>query len=174
MQNQELSLETLSSNIFKKQEFAERKNIQIFSFFTIILILSPFVDRTVNMTIFLKVSLTIFYSMYSIVFLLTVLSIIPRMKLERFLKFGRDKKICGSENLIYFNDIAKFSFEEYKKELIEKYKISETLYTNHLISQIVTNSNITKTKFCFATINTVLACIAIIQLIIFFIINFWM
>jgi hypothetical protein len=96
----------------------------------------------------------------------TFLSLFPKTKIsENIVENGQNKKTMKKDNLLFFGDISKYSVEEYKNALVEKYKISEkpSSYKDDLITQIIINANIISTKLAFFKASVILACIAIIQ-----------
>ena len=52
---------------------------------------------------------------------------VPITKISKaLLENGKDKKLRYKDNLIFFQDISKYSLKEYKASLIKKYKILES------------------------------------------------
>jgi hypothetical protein len=102
------------------------------------------------------------------------MSFFPKTKISKFvIKNGRDKKITGEENLLFYGDICKFSSNEYKGALLTKFEINtnESKLQQQLIDQIIINSNITFNKMEYFSRSIVLTFIAIAQFAICFGIN---
>lgn len=166
MNNDDLLLENIFNNINKWLEFSERKNAYIFSLFSLMIIFTPFISKLTSLCLLLKISVCIFYFFYMIIVTFTFLSLFPKTKIsENIVENGQNKKTMKKDNLLFFGDISKYSVEEYKNALVEKYKISEkpSSYKDDLITQIIINANIISTKLAFFKASVILACIAIIQ-----------
>jgi hypothetical protein len=122
----------------------------------------------------MKIGIVVFYTLYIISIIFTLASFFPTSNISKYIiKNGRDKKIRSDDNLLFWGHIYKYSRDEYKSKLEEKYKIKydNQEYINDLIDQIIINSNITNTKFKFFKISVILAVIAIVQFTIFFIVD---
>jgi hypothetical protein len=164
-------------NVNKWLEFAERKNTYIFSFFSLIVIFTPFIGKLTSIGYLLKISICLFYAFYIVTIIFTLLSVFPKTNISQDLvKNGRDKKINGKDNLLFFGDISKYSVQEYTNVLIKEYKLPETpnKYTSDIITQIVINSNIVNTKMAYFKKSVILICIAMIQFSICFSISLFL
>ena len=95
----------------------------------------------------------IFIILYVIALFVSVLSLFPNIKIsQKLLTFGKNKKINKSDNLLFYGDVSKYSFDEYKKVLIDEYKFEdrELKLDDDLLKQIIINSNIAVFKYkCF-------------------------
>jgi hypothetical protein len=164
-------LNTIFNNINRWLEFAEKKNAYIFSFFSLMVIFTPFVSKLTYISSLLKISLCIFYALYTITIICTLLSLFPTTKIsEEVIKFGMNKKLSNTDNLLFWGDICKYSSEEFKSEISEKYNLefdSEKL-SNDLIDQIIVNARITRNKMEYFKRAVVLTCIAMVQFAICF------
>ena len=175
MDHEDLVLEDLLKNIYRLQEFAERKNTSIFSIFSLMLIFAPFIDKITEINKLLTISISFFYILYAITLLLIFLSFFPRLGIkEEQIEHGKDKRTPEEDNLLLFSHICKYSLKEYKSALANKYKMSETktAYRDDLITQIITNSDIANNKFLFFRGSAILASLAMLQFVICFIISF--
>jgi hypothetical protein len=165
------------NNVNKWLEFSEKKNTYVFSFFSLMIIFTPFIGKLTNLSLLLKISTSIFYFFYIITITITVLSLFPKTDIsEKIVKKGRDKKITENDNLLFFGDISKYSVVEYKNALAKKYKMSETLdaYKDDLVTQIIINSNIANTKLVYFKISVKLLCLAMVQFAICLSISFFL
>jgi hypothetical protein len=118
-------LNNIFNNVNKWLEFAERKNAYIFSFFSLMVIFTPFIGKLTSINSLLKISICIFYVFYIVAIVFTLLSLFPKTNIPQdMVKNGRDKKITERDNLLFFGDISKYSVQEYINVLIKEYKLS--------------------------------------------------
>jgi hypothetical protein len=148
-----ISLFELFTNINRWLEYAERKNAYIFSFFSLMVIFTPFIAKLTSISYLLKISIFCFYIGYLFSLFFTILSIFPITDVsKKIINHGKNKKLKEEDNLLFYGDIYKYSLEEYKQKLIQKYnwQIGDSKLNNDLIGQIIMNSTITSNKlFCF-------------------------
>jgi len=137
-------------NINRWLEYAERKNISLFTLLSIIPLLVILITSTANINNFLKPFLIIFLGLYIATLIITIISLFPKIKISKYiLEFGNDKKIIEKDNLFFYGHIIKYSADEYRKSLVTKYSIKESEITRFeidLIEQIIINSSITNNK----------------------------
>jgi len=164
-------LENIFNNVNKWLEFSERKNTYVFSFFSLMVIFTPFINKLSDLSLLLKINTSIFYFFYIITIIITVKSLSPKIDIsEKIVEKGRDKKIKENDNLLFFGDISKYSVVEYKNALANKYKMPEIqdAYKDDLVTQIIMNSNIANTKFMYFKLSVKLLCLAMVQFVVCF------
>jgi hypothetical protein len=148
-----ISLVELFTNINRWLEYAEKKNAYIFSFFSLMVIFIPFIEKFTPIRCLLKISIFCFYIGYLFSLFFTVLSIFPITDVsKRIITHGQNKKLKEEDNLLFYGDICKYSLEEYRQKLIQKYnwQLDDSKLNDDLIEQIIMNSTITSNKlFCF-------------------------
>jgi hypothetical protein len=176
MTKEEDLLFTLFNNINRWLEFAERKNTYTFSFFSLMVIFTPFIGKLTDINCLIKISISVFYLLYVFTIIFTLLSFFPVTKIsKKIIEHGKDKKISDNDNLIFYGDIYKYSSQEYITALQNKYKIdlANSELSKNLIDQIIMNANITKNKMEYFKICITLTVIAFAQFAICFSVNFY-
>jgi len=171
MDNENQVLENIFNNVNRWLEFSERKNTYVFSFFSLMAIFTPFINKMTDLSLLLKISTSIFYFFYIATIIITVLSLFPKTDIsEKIVEKGQNKKIKENDNLLFFGDISKYSVLEYKNALAKKYKMPEIsdAYKDDLVTQIIMNSNITNTKFMYFKLSVKLLCLAMVQFVVCF------
>ena len=159
-------LNNIFNNINRWLEFSERKNAFVISFFSLIIIFTPFIEKFTSISPLLKISICIFYVFYIITIFFIILSLFPKTKIARNLtKNGKSKKNKTSDNLLFYGDISKYSVKKYKEAIMEKYKFQDESngYIDDIVAQIVINSNITNNKMVYFKYSVILTSIAMIQ-----------
>ena len=163
-------LEFIFSNVNHWLEHAERKNTFIFSAFSLIS-LSSIVGTIQTYTSFwIKIGsiVTIVIYLFSLLFTLFLLFPITRFS-KSILENGEDRKLKLDDNLLFYGDIVKYSADEYRQKISEKYSLNfEKGVHKDLIKQIIVNSHITTNKYKCFKISSILLFIAILQFSILF------
>ena len=163
-------LEFIFSNVNHWLEHAERKNTFIFSAFSLIS-LSSIVGTIQTYTSFwIKIGsiVTIVIYLFSLLFTLFLLFPITRFS-KSILENGEDRKLKLDDNLLFYGDIVKYSADEYRQKISEKYSLNfEKGVHKDLIKQIIVNSYITNNKYKCFKISSILLFIAILQFSILF------
>lgn len=163
-------LEFIFSNVNHWLEHAERKNTFIFSAFSLIS-LSSIVGTIQTYTSFwVKIGsiVTIAIYLFSLLFTLFLLFPITRFS-KSILENGEDRKLKLDDNLLFYGDIVKYSADEYRQKISEKYSLNfEKGVHKDLIKQIIVNSHITNNKYKCFKISSILLFIAILQFSILF------
>lgn len=139
----------LLSNIFNNinywLDYAEKKSSYIIVLFTV---LSGFVGFILNKldNIIINIGSGIFFIAYIISIYFILISLKPYTNKE---KNNKIKSNTNNEyNLLFFGDISKCSYDDYKNYLMNKYNIcTNNGYILDLINQIVNNSKIVNKKF---------------------------
>jgi hypothetical protein len=170
----ETKLEAIFDYVNRWLEFAERKNTYIFTFFSLIVIFTPFIEKLTTVSNLIKMSITILYGFYFLAMAATMLSFFPITKIsKKLIERGKDKKLSMDDNLIYYGHIYKYSQEEYIIAFREHYNIElpENKLVNDLIIQIIVNANITRNKMEYFKISIVFTFLALLQFAICFAIN---
>ena len=176
MSKEEDLLFTLFNNINRWLEFAEKKNTYTFSFFSLMIIFTPFIGKLTAINYLIKTSISAFYFLYALTIFFTSLSFFPITKIsKKIIENGKDKKINNNDNLIFYGDIYKYSSQEYITALKNKYKIDleNSELSKNLVEQIIINANITRNKMAYFKICIVFIAIALLQFAICFTINFY-
>jgi len=168
-----VSVIEIFDNINKWLDFSERKNAYIFSFFSLMVVFTPFINKMTDISIVIKYSLSVFYVLYVFSIIFTLLSFFPITNISRYIiEKGRNKKINDDDNLFFWGHICKYSRDEYKKKLNEKYGLDiESKFINDIVEQIIINSNITNNKFVYFKYSVVITVIAFVQFAICMTIN---
>ena len=163
-------LKFIFENVNYWLEFAEKKNSYLFSVYSInslaIIILTS-IEKTKMLP---KYGVIIFIILYVIALCVSVLSLFPNIKIsQKLLTFGKNKKINKSDNLLFYGDVSKYSFDEYKKVLIDEYKLEdrELKLDDDLLKQIIINSNIAVFKYKCFKLSSIFLSLAALLLFIF-------
>ncbi len=84
-----------------------------------------------------------------ICFLVTLFSFFPRTKYKINNFVSSRKQISPSDNLLFYDDIAKYSAEEYFAEIGKCFtnQVTDNRYLKDLCLQIIVNSKIVSSKF---------------------------
>ena len=163
-------LKFIFENVNYWLEFAEKKNSYLFSVYSInslaIIILTS-IEKTKMLP---KYGVIMFIILYVIALCVSVLSLFPNIKIsQKLLTFGKNKKINKSDNLLFYGDVSKYSFDEYKKVLIDEYKLEdrELKLDDDLLKQIIINSNIAVFKYKCFKLSSIFLSLAALLLFIF-------
>jgi hypothetical protein len=177
MSKEEDLLFALFNNINRWLEFAEKKNTYIFSFFSLMIIFTPFIGKLTEINCLIKISISIFYFLYVLTVGFTSFSFFPITSIsKKIIENGKDKKIRNNDNLIFWGDIYKYSSQEYISALKNKFGIDlkESELLKSLIEQIIINSNITRNKMEYFKRCILFTVMALSQFAICFSINLFM
>lgn len=149
MQDNEI-LEKIFKNVNDWLNFAERKNVTVLSIFGIIAVMSLLNLQQVN--IVGKIGVCIYMAAYLAVLISSLVSLFPVRKLSAKLKNGlANEDKSNTDNIWLYQDIRKYSIEDYKKLLNGKGVQGFDKCHEDLIPQILANSHIACKKFtCFA------------------------
>lgn len=170
----ENELFNIFNNINRWLEFAEKKNTYIFSFFSLIIIFTPFIGKLTSLNLLIKISICIFYLIYIVTITITIISLFPKTDiLKDEIENGKNKKIYDKDNLLFYGDISKYSQKEYIEALKNKYNIDvgKNIFAYNLVEQIIINSIITHKKLSCFKITSILTITALIEFAICFGIN---
>ncbi|UTD05011.1 hypothetical protein E4N80_05755 [Treponema denticola] len=163
-------LKFIFENVNHWLEFAEKKNSYLFSVYSInslVIVILTSIEKTKMLP---KYGVIIFIILYVIALFVSILSIFPNIKIsQKLLTFGKNKKINKSDNLLFYGDVSKYSFDEYKKVLIDEYKLEdrELKLDEDLLKQIIINSNIAVFKYKCFKLSSIFLSLAALLLFIF-------
>ena len=143
-------IEKIFKNVNDWLNFAERKNVTVLSIFGIIAVMSLLNLQQVN--IVGKIGVCIYMATYLSVLMSSLVSLFPVRKLSDKLKNGLPNLAkLDSDNMWLYQDIRKYSVDEYKNWLYKKNIQKYDMGHEELIPQILANSHIACKKFtCFA------------------------
>ena len=164
-------LEFIFSNVNRWVEHAEKKNVFVFSTFSLISFLSGIVTNQSSIFTWIKIGSVITIVIYLIPLFFTLRSLFPMTRFSKLvLEKGKDKKSQTDDNLLFFGDIIKYSTDEYLQTISKKYslKLKKGGIHNDLIKQIIINSHIANRKYQYFKISSVLLFIAVLQFVILF------
>ena len=172
--------ETILLNVFTNINFwlkyAEKKNTYIFSFFSLMIIFTPFIGKLTSLSTLLKTSICIFYIIYIATMIVTIISLFPKTTISKNeTNEEKNKKLMKTDNLLFYGDITKYGRDEYIDRLKEEYKmnICDSLFLIHLIDQIIINSTITQKKMNCFKLSSILTILALVEFTICFGVNLW-
>lgn len=133
------------NNINYWLDYAEKKSSYMMTLFTLLSGFLVFILNKLN-NIIIDVGSYLFFTTYIISIFFMLQSLKPDTNKE---KNNKIKSNTNNEcNLIFFGDISKCSYDDYKNYLINKYNIcTNNGYILDLINQIVNNSKIVNKKF---------------------------
>ena len=162
--------EFIFSNVNNWLKHAEQKNAYLFSAFSFMSLITVILNNLNKITITLKISTIITIVLYIFSLFVTLISLYPVTNIsKKILEKGKNKKTTPNDNLLFYEDIPKYSLNEYVQRLDENYSIKiETQLDKDLINQILINSNITSNKYKCFKVSSVLLFVAILQFSIFF------
>ena len=173
--------ETILSNVFTNINFwlkyAEKKNTYIFSFFSLMIIFTPFIGQLESINTLIRVSISAFYFLYVAAMIITLKSVFPKTKITKNAVIeDKNKKLKDTDNLLFYGDIAKYNREEYINKMKKDYviDIGNSVLQVQLIDQIIVNSIITQKKMCCFKISSIITIIALVEFAICFGINLWL
>ena len=150
MNNDNEVIEKIFKNVNDWLNFAERKNVTVLSIFGIIAVISLLNLDQVH--IVGKIGVCVYMGAYLGVLISSLISMFPVSKLSAKLKNGLpNKEKVNTDNMWLYQDIRKYSIDDYKKLLNEKGVQKFDKSYEELIPQILANSHIACKKFsCFA------------------------
>jgi hypothetical protein len=172
--NIDANLEAIFNNVNRWLEFAEKKNAYVFTFFSLIVIFTPFIGKLTSISDLVKISITILYGLYFLAMITTMLSLFPIINVsKKLIEGGKNKKLCNDDNLIYYGHIYKYSQKEYIAAFCEHYNIelSKNKLTNDFVDQIIINANITRNKMEYFKFSIIFTLFALLQFTVCFAIN---
>lgn len=154
------------TNVNRWLEYAERKTTFLFSSFSLIALMTVILNNISKIDCLLKISSVISIGLYLVSLFFTFLSLFPVTQISKsILENGKDKKIKPDDNLFFYADISKYSYDEYLKSINAQYdkKFEDNKINRDLINQIIINANITTNKFQSFKISVVFLFLAILQ-----------
>jgi hypothetical protein len=170
----ESRLTTIFNNVNQWLKFAEKKNTYVLTFFSLIVIFTPFISTLTTINTLIKVSITILYFFYLLAMICTIFSLFPVTCIsKKIIERGKDKKIKEDDNLIFYGHIFKYSKEEYINSMKKYYgmELQNNKLLCDLVEQIIINSNIARNKMEYFKFSIVFTILSLSQFTVCFIIN---
>lgn len=157
---------------------AENKNRIVMGFVGVLSIILYLIENRLQLVFEQKILFTISYGTFLIAWISIIISLFPRTKIsKKQMEEGGNIKLSDSDNLLFYGHILKYSIQEYKEKLIEKYTLKieqlENLFIDDLIGQIIINSQITQWKYCSFKVSSISLGIGLLSFIISLISLLW-
>lgn len=145
-------LEKIFANVNYWLDYAERKNMSLFAFFSVFSVVAVVIDNSTSVSQKFTWGAVLFLVLYMVSLCIALCSLFAKTKAAMVKRRCSCKKKTA-ENLLYYGDIATYEPVAYREKLNECYGFTitdEDAHANDLVGQIVVNARIAWHKYrCF-------------------------